>query len=352
MSTTLLFLVPIGMLAVAWPMCFVGCALQSGGLGETEPPPPEPVPYNTIILGDPDLIAYWTLNDAPSVDPVGTPITTGPFVNSIILGTAFDATANMGNPNPHPGQYIKPPAYPLLGGSSMFSGPPSIVSAGSIVAGDIFNTIFPDTKATSALFGGGYVAVPWYGPHAPDLNQFTLEAWIVPQDWPSGTAVTYVVFGALHQDSAGNVTGFVVALDNTADPTQAPFLQVIVGNGTPNAPPPFYLTSTPIDPGATTYLAVSGDATTGTLNLVAGVGEGMLANASFTQSGYVAINGADPNLQMTFYIGAGQNDKPPRTQDGGMGSPEYPFLGKMQSVALYKSASINVQQHYESGNAL
>ena len=32
MSTTLFFLVPIGMLAVVWSVCFVGCVLQTGGL--------------------------------------------------------------------------------------------------------------------------------------------------------------------------------------------------------------------------------------------------------------------------------------------------------------------------------
>ena len=32
MSTTLFFLVPIGMLAVVWSVCFVGCVLQTSGL--------------------------------------------------------------------------------------------------------------------------------------------------------------------------------------------------------------------------------------------------------------------------------------------------------------------------------
>ena len=55
MSTTLFFLVPIGMLAVVWSLCFVGACFPTSGL-------PGP-PYSNTILSEPSLIAYWPLSD-------------------------------------------------------------------------------------------------------------------------------------------------------------------------------------------------------------------------------------------------------------------------------------------------
>jgi hypothetical protein len=54
MSTTLFFLVPIGMLAVVWSLCFVGCFLQTSGLAQ---------PYSNTILAEPSLFDYWPLSD-------------------------------------------------------------------------------------------------------------------------------------------------------------------------------------------------------------------------------------------------------------------------------------------------
>ena len=52
MSTTLFFLIPIGLLAVAWSFCFVGCFLDSSGFA---------IPYSNIILAETGLVAYWPL---------------------------------------------------------------------------------------------------------------------------------------------------------------------------------------------------------------------------------------------------------------------------------------------------
>ena len=48
MSTTLFFLLPIGMLAVVWSVCFVGCVFQTGGLEQ---------PYSNNILAEASLVA-------------------------------------------------------------------------------------------------------------------------------------------------------------------------------------------------------------------------------------------------------------------------------------------------------
>src|SRR5690348_1050380 len=65
MSTTLFFLIPIGMLAVVWSLCFVGCVLPVSGL---------PDPYSNQILSTTGLLAYWPLSDFPGgVLPAGAP---------------------------------------------------------------------------------------------------------------------------------------------------------------------------------------------------------------------------------------------------------------------------------------
>ena len=91
MSTTLFFLVPIGMLAVVWSLCFVGACLPTSGL-------PGP-PYSNTILAEPSLVAYWPLSDLAGPAPA-------PPQGSTSVGVAADLSGNG-----HPGTYIKPPAY-------------------------------------------------------------------------------------------------------------------------------------------------------------------------------------------------------------------------------------------------
>src|ERR1700690_3572126 len=99
MSTTLFFLVPIGMLAVVWSVCFVGCVFQTGGL-------PGP-PYSNTILAEPSLIAYWPLSDLPNSQlPAGAPALPPPPQGSTGVGVAQDLSGKN-----HNGTYINPPTY-------------------------------------------------------------------------------------------------------------------------------------------------------------------------------------------------------------------------------------------------
>ena len=61
MSTMLFFLVPIGMLAVVWSLCFVGACFPTSGI-------PGP-PYSNTILAEASLVAYWPLSDFPNSPP-------------------------------------------------------------------------------------------------------------------------------------------------------------------------------------------------------------------------------------------------------------------------------------------
>ena len=93
MSTTLFFLVPIGMLAIVWSVCFVGCVLQTSGL---EPP------YSNTILAEASLVAYWPLSDFPnSPPPAGAPALPPPPAGSTSVGTAQDLSGNNHNGSLH-----------------------------------------------------------------------------------------------------------------------------------------------------------------------------------------------------------------------------------------------------------
>lgn len=333
MSTTLLVLVPIGMLAVAWSLCFVGCALQTHGLGETNH-------YSNDVLGEQSLIAYWPLNDAQSS---GTPLTGG-LQGSTSFGTAHDFSGNG-----HDGTYVVPPAYPPNQPmSASFTGPLSIGPAGSIVPGDISSGGVTDKLANpgSADFEGGYVNIPWTAHKVPQLSQFTFEAWIAPNASSWGTNNVHVLFGSIAADSTGNTSGVVIAID------QNNHLQVIVGNGTAAAAQ-FSSSVVTIDPIVITYVAVTGDSSTGNFNFFVSGQDGPLMTDMLSSTGYVAT---DPTQQqLTFFIGAGRNDQPPRTQPGNpSGAPLFPFQGRIQSVALYGALldSNDLQSHFSDGTVV
>jgi hypothetical protein len=72
--------------------------------------------------------------------------------------------------------------------------------------------------------------------------------------------------------------------------------------------------------------------------------------ASNTAASYVAIGQSTP---MTLFIGAGDNNDAQnlRTQANGPGAPLLPFVGLIQSVALYSSAlqATDLAQHFQAG---
>jgi len=324
MNTALFFLVPIGMLAVVWSLCFVGACFPTGGL------PPDP--YSNIVIAESSLLAYWPLNDAMGAAP--PPPFPPPPQGSTSIGTAGDFSGNG-----HIGSYLLPPPYPTNPpkGSAPIPGVPVVnLQESSIVPGDVSNATANDklTNPASVDFEGGYVSIPWSTQKPPKLDQFTLEAWIQPH-WSGTPGFLWVVFSAFI-----NNTGFRVLIN---DQNQ---LEVVIGNGTANPATPSL--STVIDPTTVTYIAVTCDLS-GTVTLVAGGADNTsTAPEMFPGTGYVPV---DPTQQVTYFIGAGENDQPLRTQSGVEGAPEFPFQGQIQSVALYGTAlgTNDLQSHFSAG---
>jgi hypothetical protein len=336
MSTTLFFLVPIGMLAVVWSVCFVGCFLQTGGLEQ---------PYSNNILAESTLVAYWPLSDFPNAQlPAGAPALPPPPQGSTSVGIAQDLSGNN-----HNGNYLNPPLYQsgttfltTMGNPPVDLKPTLNLHQASIVPGDAFAEGSKNLPAC-VDFEGGYVSIPWAA-NSPALTDFTLEAWIVPK-W-TVTGFTWTVFSA----RTNNGTGFVIHIN------QQNQWEFSIGNGTALTPVNTMLPAA-VD-GSLTYVAVtfeSTNGTTGTLSLWINPASDTDSNtpppptASFaTQTTYVA---ADPTQPMTFFIGAGDNQNAPRTQDGGPGAPTVPFQGLIQSVALYDSAldPTDLASHFANG---
>jgi len=338
-STTLFFLVPIGMLAVVWSVCFVGCVLQTGGLAE---------PYSNNILAEPSLVAYWPLSDFPnSPPPAGAPALPPPPPGSTGLGTALDLSGNN-----HNGSYINPPIYvsgttflTTMGNPPVDLNPTLNLHQASIVPGDAFATGSKNLPAC-VDFEGGYVSIPWAA-NSPSLTDFTLEAWVQPRWTVMG--FIWVVFAA----RTSNGTGFAISID------QQNQWQLDIGNGTVNT---VINTMVPaaVD-GSLTYVALTFDSATQVLSLWINPASDSDSNnpppptaawppSPATITPYVAI---DPTQPMTFFIGAGDNQhaQTPRTQAGGAGAPLVPFQGLIQSVALYNTAldPTDLASHFENG---
>jgi hypothetical protein len=323
MGTTLFFLVPIGMLAIAWSLCFVGC-------GDTF----QFAAYSDSILTEPSLVAYWPLSDL--VVPLDVP------------GQTAGASDLSGNN--HNGTYMVPPAYPGAQSSKAIAAP-SVARGTSLVPGDAGSQKNP--FPASANFSGGFVSIPWNTPNSTpaDLSSFTFEAWIQPNFSAadaSSKMFHWVVFSAV----GPNNTGFVVFIDEDNN------WQVMLGNGTTTQPvvtqPVPVNPNNPSNPNVDGYLAVTFDATNNnTLSLFLNPGSdtGAPAAANFTTTfDYLPVG---QSQQMTFFIGAGDNNdaQNPRTQANGPGAPLLPFQGQIQSVALYGSAlhAGDLQFHFQNG---
>jgi len=315
--STALFLVPIGVLAVVWSLCFAGCVLNTHGTG---------LPYSNLVLQAPSLVvAYWPLSD---------------------LQVATQASDLSGNG--HTGTYTIPPAYPSGAQAVQFSQPianPSLqLQQDSLVPGDAGGVSVGNKNliAASVDFEGGYVSIPWSTQSAPKLDQFTFEAWILPK-W-TGANFWWVVFSAFI-----NNTGFRLFINDQNH------WEVVIGTGPGNMTKAID-TMVPIDPTSTTptYVAVTCD-----LNGVFSLWINPLSDtntpppANWTSGSPTNYVAADPSQLTAIFIAAGANDQPLRTPTmNPMGAPLYPFQGQMQSVALYNVALSNtdIETHFINGS--
>jgi hypothetical protein len=347
MSATLFFLIPVGLLAVTWSLCFVGCFLDTSGVPGT--------PYSNLVLSETSLVGYWPLNDFPGATPPPPAPPPTPPQNTTSLGGAIDLSKGG-----HTGGYFIPPAYPSGATVPAIASPTPttglLLRQGTIVPGDVSNSSAVDQNllAASADFVGGYVSIPWAA-NSPQLLQFTIEAWVKP-NWTAAdnTGFLWVVFGAISPTA-----GFVLYINDKNNWT------IAIGDGTKNNPidtmVPAALKPSASMPAPITYVAVTfGSDSFLRLWINPQFGPGpdtntpmpTPPNATWTSPNPVVYAAIDPTQQpLTFFIGAGYNEEAPRTQAGVNGAPLYPFQGQIQSVALYQAAldPSDLATHFNSG---
>jgi len=318
MSTMLFFLIPLGLLAVIWPLCFVGCGYPTFTFDS----------YSDDVLGEQSLLAYWPLNDLVPNQTITTP--------------GQDGKATDLSKKGHDGTYTIPPAYPS--GTQMVA--LTLARGTPIVPGDTSSGSNP--LAASADFEGGYVSIPWSTQDWPFLNEFTLEAWIQPK-W-KGAGSIWTVFSA-----ATDTAGFALYVDGTMNGTNQWGLTIGDGMALTTLGP----TNVPVVPASAmaaplVYVALT--CKNGVFNLwVNPQSQGDTSNpppppANWTSptTNYAA---ADPTQLLHAFIGAGANNQALRMTDGGTGSPLGPFQGLIQSVALYQTALDpgTILSHFMSG---
>lgn len=323
MSTALFFLVPIGMLAVAWSLCFVGCVLQTHGEGEG-------TPYSNAILATTGLVAYWPLSD---------------LLNELDTQGATSAAGDLSG-NGHNGTYTIPPLYPA-GQQSMQFAVPALKRETSIVPGDVSTSDQVDKNPfpASVDFEGGYVSIPWAST-SPTLDQFTFEAWVQLNWSASVTGNLWVVFGAVTPTA-----GFVVFVNDKNN------WAIAVGDGmTTNLIDT--MVQAPVQPSASmpaapTYVAVTfGPDKLLRLWVNPSSETSAPPTATWISPNPVTYIAVDPTQQpLAFFIGAGYSNQPLRTQPMVVGAPMYPFQGQIQSVALYQTAlgGADLESHFEDG---
>jgi hypothetical protein len=301
MSASLVLLFLIGMAAIVWSACFIGCDTIFG-LHTTTTITPY-YQYQTSVTTTPGLVAFWPLND-----------------------TSGTVAVDLG-PNHFDGTYTVGPT-----GTFMLDQP-------NIVVGDTIGNN-PSDPNPCVYFNGGYVNIP--GEAAFGAANFTIEAWVRPY-WTSSDVTTKVVVACASAAPSPNRGFALYATPNTAE-TALVWAAGLGQGGTKEAIAIFGDTSgsnQTIAPGMLYFLVVTYDGTNLTLWVNPADDKQKITNNS--ASGYVPVSQLPQ--QIPFFIAMGRPDLPP---------PNDPFNGWIQDVAFYNVVlSVDIiETHYMNGNGM
>ncbi len=308
---------------------FVGC-----GFAPADSCVPEPYPdYPTAVIFTGDLVAYWRLGE-PHTTPVPS---SGGTARSVVADEHGDV---------HHGDYfiLAPVNADDVHHSPLTSGYINLGAQGLL-------TLENQVNSTCMATDGGYVQVPWA--EALNPTQFTFEAWVQPDSFIDQKYFYCLAESTGPQGLGPKKTGWGLYLGpsdiNNPDPAGPLFWQVWMGNGhqlnrVAIAKPDFPKDSAGnvISQLRLTYLAL-------TFNGV----EDLKLFLYFPDANQDLLLDTPDNLQALeipnphhidfsseravncgkgdFFIGTGSNlTLTPAAQR------LYPFIGKIQEVALYK----------------
>jgi hypothetical protein len=237
------------------------------------------------------------------------------------LGDPAGATTAVDVKSGHNGAYLSrvfpdDPANSSAAAPGTFSlGNPGIVPGDTVPPQD-----HDSARTTCLQTNGGYVSVPFDAAFIPsNAEGFTLEAWVRVEWTAEATAAFRVVMTTF--DTAGGFKGFTLL--TTPDNHWA----ALVGNGSGLT----QATGAALVFETTSHLVATYD------------GSNLVLYVNGEQSSPTIPADYHPATANALYIGAGRPDLP---------EPHFPFVGKVQCVALYKGALTldDVLKHYHNGN--
>jgi hypothetical protein len=308
----------LAILVVVLLLGFVGCGATLGDVPDIQGD------YGTAIESTPGLVAYWRLGE-----PAATPVpSTGGAAQSEVGGVHGDYSKLA--PEASPNNQLHAPA-----------------TSGAIILGVIpgLLEIPPQGQFACINTDGGYVQVPW----AEELNtpQFTLEAWVLPNPLLDPKYFYCLAETTGPQGLGQKKTGWGLYLGpsdiSNPNPAGPLFWQVWMGDGnqlkraaiaSPDFPTPGFSQL------RLTYLALTFDGSQKLQLFLYFPNTGQ--DISMAQLQALEIpnppiifqrNDASADGQGDFFIGTGSN----LTLIPFSGDRLYPFKGKIQEVALYKT---------------
>jgi hypothetical protein len=339
MSTSIIILLPVILLGIVGMLCFVGCILDTSGLGG----PPFTMYTGTTILLNPAIIGYWPLGEATDTNPAVDLISgnNGNYIDPVTTPPLYPWPAYT-LPNP-PGPDVESADAP---GTIAFA-------QHGIVQGDTVQPANDPASVTPCVVvNGGYVEVPFNAKFSP-ATSFTVEAWArVAWDADATHAYRFV----LDMRDFNPCTGFAIFAKAEDNQPGVYSWGGIIGNGGSDSAgftlaggvtdPPITLSDAEIPAGITYYLALTYDGPSQTLIFYV---DGEQRGPKVTPVAYA------PNTTQPLWIGAGAPYVPRRPQPAGVvASPLFPFVGAIQDVAIYNAAltSDDILLHYHNGNGI
>jgi hypothetical protein len=310
MSAFVVLLILIGMAAIVWSTCFVGCTFSPGSAVS------DYYQYQSTVLSTPGLVAFWPLDD-----------------------TSGTVAVDLG-PNHFNGTYTVGPDVPTYNATEESDASPGTFTLNqtNIVPGDTVSVNgSPAAPNPCVYFNGGYVSVPWQaalGPPTP--AQFTLEAWVVP-NWTLADAQTNPSFRAVvGTATASGTPAAFTGFELFATPDN--LWSALIGIGSQDVTVTTGNNQTIVQ-GSLYFLVVTYDGSTLTL-WVNPADTTQPPDGTAAASGYMPLPSPLP-----LYIGTARPDLP---------TPRYPFNGSIQDVAFYNVVldGKTIEKHYLNGSGM
>jgi hypothetical protein len=335
MTVSLLVLVPISLLVLVATFCFVGCVLNTHGLGDPnkpDPDNPDPKPepftnYSKTVTDTDGVLAFWSLNEASDI-----------AAKPVAMAKADDIIGG------HTGNYTHkgnaPDFYPCPG-MNLAAGVDSAAANGflslgveSIVVGDAKQPgNDPSILSTGMQIDGGFVTVPFSSDINP-LSTFTIECWARPE-WDISPPAYRMIIDS-RDAVGGTVRGYAVGVNDlgiweaTIHVSDGTSMLVAGGMATLSEP---------------THVVLTFD----------GTNAAIFINGTQTSAPTAVPGGAtfSSNTTSPFIIGAGLPWLLPREQGGpDLSFPLLPFKGTIQDVAFYNTVLSNadITKHFDDGS--